>query len=58
LYATVKLAASSVNVLHAVIHRALKTARALKIAVRDKLLVINPATAVEDRPRLNRDSGR
>jgi integrase len=50
LYSTVKLAPSSVTVLHAVI------GRALKIAVRDKLLVANPASAVEDRPRPSRDT--
>jgi len=49
LYATVKLSPSSVTVLHAVI------GRALKMAVRDKLLAANPAAAVEDRPRVNDD---
>jgi integrase len=52
LYAGVKLAPSSVAVLHAVI------ARALKIAVRDKLLVVNPATAAEDRPKPSKDQSR
>jgi integrase len=51
LYASVKLSPRSVTVLHAVI------GRALKIAVRDKLLVANPATAVEDRPRPTKDKG-
>jgi integrase len=49
-YASVKLAPASVNVLHAVIHRALKT------AVRDRLIIANPAAAVEDRPRVNKDT--
>lgn len=51
-YATVKLAPSSVNILHAVVHRALKT------AVRDRLIVANPAAAVESRPRPSRDHGQ
>jgi integrase len=49
LYASVKLAPRSVTVLHAVI------GRALKIAVRDRLLVANPALSVEDRPRPRKD---
>ena len=44
-----KLAPATITVLHAII------ARALKIAVRDKLIVANPATAVEDRPRTSKD---
>jgi integrase len=52
LYATVTLAPRSVTVLHAVL------ARALKIAVRDKLIIANPATAVEDRPRPSKDKGQ
>jgi len=44
-YMSLKLAPSSVGVVHAIIHRALKT------AVRDRLLVANPASAVEHRPR-------
>jgi len=51
-YRSVKLSPSSIGVLHAVIHRALRT------AVRDKLLVANPATAVEDRPRSGKDVGQ
>jgi integrase len=51
LYATVTLAPRSVTVLHAVI------SRALKIAVRDKLLIANPASAVDDRPRVSKDAG-
>ena len=51
LYATVKLAPASVQLLHAVI------GRALKIAVRDRLIVANPAAAVEDRPRASKDHG-
>jgi len=48
-YATLKLSASSVTVLHAVIHRALKT------AVRDKVLAVNVAAAVNERPRPSKD---
>lgn len=48
-YATLKLSASSVTVAHAVI------GRALKIAVRDQLILSNPASAVEDRPRVSKD---
>jgi integrase len=51
-YATLKLAPSTVTVVHAVI------SRALKVAVRDKLLVANPAAAVEDRPKVEKDVGR
>jgi integrase len=51
-YATLKLSASSVTVCHAVI------GRALKIAVRDKLIVANPAVTVEDRPRVSKDHGQ
>jgi integrase len=50
-YATVKPAPSSINVLHAVVHRALKT------AVRDRLITANPAAAVEARPRQSKDRG-
>ena len=48
-YSTVKLAPSSLNVLHAVIRRA------LKIAVRDGLLVANPAAVEMDRPKAESD---
>ena len=48
-YATLKLSASSVTVLHAVV------GRALRIAVRDQLIVSNPASAVEDRLRRQKD---
>lgn len=48
-YAGVKLKASSCGVLHAVLHRALKT------AVRDRLITANPASAVEHRPRASKD---
>jgi integrase len=48
-YASLKLSPATVTVIHAVI------GRALKIAVRDKLLVANPASAVEDRPRVSKD---
>lgn len=51
-YAAVDLAPSSVDVLHAVIHRA------LRMAVRDGLIVANPASAVEHRPRASKDAGR
>lgn len=46
------MSASSVTVLHAVIDRALKT------AVRDQLLVANPAAAVENPPRPITDHGQ
>jgi integrase len=49
LYATVKLAPGTITVLHAIL------GRALKIAVRDKLIASNPASAVEDRPRASKD---
>jgi integrase len=52
LYASVKLKPASITVLHAII------GRALKIAVRDRLITTNPATAVEDRPRESKDAGR
>jgi integrase len=51
-YMTLKLAPRSIDLVHAVIHRAFKT------AVRDKLLLANPATTVEDRPRASKDQGR
>lgn len=53
LYAeTTMLGPSSLTVLHAVIHKALKT------AVRDQLIVANPAAAVEHRPRPSKDHGK
>lgn len=51
-YASRKLSPASIGVLHAVLHRALKT------AVRDRLLVVNPAAAVENRPRVTKDHGQ
>lgn len=48
-YATLKLKPSSAGVCHAVISRALKT------AVRDRLIATNPATDVENRPRARKD---
>lgn len=51
-YASLTLAASSATVCHAVIHRA------LKFAVRDKLIVANPASGHIERPRKSRDSGQ
>lgn len=48
-YATLKLSPASVTVCHAVL------GRALKMAVRDRLIVANPAAAVEDRPRPSKD---
>ncbi len=51
LYATAKLSPGSINVLHAVLHHA------LRIAVRDRLLATNPAEAVENRPRASKDRG-
>jgi integrase len=45
------LSASSISVLHAVVHRALKT------AVRDKLVSANVAAAVDERPRKSKDAG-
>jgi integrase len=50
-YATLTLSASTVTVIHAVV------GRALKMAVRDRLIVANPATAVEHRPRVSKDHG-
>jgi integrase len=52
LYATLRLAPSTINVLHAAI------GRAFKVAVRDRLLLANPATGAEDRPRPSRDHGQ
>jgi integrase len=53
LYAeTTKLGPSSLTVLHAVVHKALKT------AMRDQLIVSNPAAAVEHRPRPSKDHGK
>ena len=49
LYQTVKLAPATVTVLHAIVRKALKT------AVRDGLIVANPAAAVENRPKPSKD---
>jgi integrase len=48
-YATLKAKPSTVTVHHAVL------GRALKMAVRDGLIVANPATAADDRPRPSKD---
>jgi integrase len=47
-YAGLDVAPNSVTIYHAIIHRA------LRMAVRDKLITANPASAVEDRPRPDR----
>ncbi len=47
-YADLDLGPGSVRMVHAIIHRALKK------AVRDRLLVASPADGVEDRPRVSK----
>lgn len=51
LYASLKLSASSISILHAIF------TRSLRLAVRDKVLAINPAVTVESRPKVRKDRG-
>lgn len=51
-YADLKMSASSVNVIHALI------GRALKLAARDRVITHNPARDVEDRPRVAKSRNR